>query len=461
MNFLRTSTLLFAGVLAFVAPRSAGADPPWWEGHPEDIPAAAAQTGKPVVLYFTSPTAAECIRMDEETWRKMNRAWADLQFLWLKLEPSTDPEFFKHYQINQVPQVVVLDSQMRDQFRLRGFLSFDEVRDALSRVKRTLPSNLSTPSGRVVPASNPILGLEESRRNAYKGHLYFEDFDAYRLIGSIRNPPFDPVVQAASRIDPNGGVGATPCLAVDSGRNPRAIIRIDVSQNFDSLDQVLGRIRVRTAFKPVSALGSTPVEVMALHVFRIDDLDVQDTDQFYFVSLSDKDRGAWRQKEIVSGPINFRLNKAFLVFNAPEPNTSFLVDDITVDLIPVDDMVPYVELDAEIKTIANLPEELGTPGELNPDDFFQQLSSRTEVTPATVLSNSGFPTAPPAQPAAPQRPLMLPGEGRELTDEEIERVADLVEHMTTPQRRDFYNEHKIAYPDRLKIARITGARARR
>jgi hypothetical protein len=271
MKLLPAFRALLAGLLVFAATPDSSAAPPWWEGAAEDIPAAAAQTGKPVVLYFTSPTAAECIRMDEETWRRMNPVWADLQFLWLKLEPSKDAEFFKHWQINQVPQVIVLDSEMRDQFRLRGFLSFAEVRDALSRVQRGLPSSLSTPSGRVVTAVNPVLGLEETRRNPHKGHLYLENFDSYRLIGSIRNPPFDPVIQAASRIDPTAGVGGTPCLVVDAGNQPRTLIRIDISRDFENIDQVLGRIRVRTSFKPNTPLGNSPVDVMALYTFRIDD----------------------------------------------------------------------------------------------------------------------------------------------------------------------------------------------
>lgn len=425
---------------AFCAAPRVSAAPPWWEGSPEDVPAAAAQTGKPVVLYFTSPNAAECIRMDEETWRPMNPVWADLQFIWLKLEPQRDAEFFKYWQINQVPQVVILDSQMKDQLRLRGFMTIDQLKEALPRVERGLPTKLTTTNGRVVPASNPLFGFDQNDRDPFKGHLYLEKFDSYKLIGSIRNPPFYPVVQAASRIDSVNGLDKTPCLVVDAGPNGMATIRIEVSPTFESIDQVLGRIRVRTSLKAMTPLGKIPVDVMALSVVRTDILDPEKAEQLYFASLSDADKGVWRQKEIVSGPVNFRLNKAFIILSAQNPGMSFLVDNIEADLIPADDAIPYLELDSQVKTIAAVPEDSGAGKGVNPDDFFTKLSTRTEVAAPTAVSN----TQTGAAPGAPGKPGRTP-------DDVIASLANEFASLGPEQRAGFFKSRGVSDKDRLRV----------
>lgn len=451
---LKVLSRCLATSFALLLAAPAGAEPPWWEGAPEDVPAAAAQTGKPVILYFQSPNAAECVRMDEETWSPMNPVWADLQFIWLKLEPRKDADFFKHWQINQVPQVVILDSDMRDQLRLRGFMTLGEIEDALSRVERSVPTVFTTVSGGTVPARNPILDLEQLRRDPNKGHIYFEDFDKYKLIGSLSNPPFSPVIQASSRINTSKGSNRSACLEVSSGSQDVALLQIDVSQRFSEVEQVLGRIRVRAKLKSESRLGSIPVDVMALYLVREDDPDGDDSEQMYFASLSDKDINIWRDKEIVSAPVNLRLYKAFILLSAPSPGTTFLADDIVADLIPADDLIPFVDTDSRVQTIAAYEGDGSTGGAGDtPDSFYESLSARARVVEPASVSNTV--TQPDDTQAAPQVAPRVGGDAKvSLTAEEIRQVAMHVKDMTPKERVAYYSGRRINTEDRMKLTLV-------
>lgn len=449
-NFL--ARLLTAGfALLLAAPAMAG--PTWWEGNAEDVPAAASQTGKPVILYFHSPNAAECIRMEEETWRPMNPVWADLQFIWLKLEPRKDAEFFKHWQINQVPQVVILDAEMRDQLRLRGFMSLEEMTDALGRVQRGVPSVFTTVNGSALPARNPILDVELLKRDPYKGHVYFENFDAYKLIGSISNPPFSPVVQAASRINTSRGTERTSCLEVSTGSSETALIQIDISQKFPTIEQVVGRIRVRAKLKAETSLGNVPVDLMALYVVRTDKSSEDEAEQMYFASLSDKDLNAWRDKELVSAPLNFRQNKAFLLFNAPAAGTRFLIDDIVVDLIPVDDLIPFVEVDSTVRTIAALETEPTNDGKsgMNPDSFYDQLTAKASVEAPASVSNAVSAPSEPAEEGPRPRGGVTSNKSAPLSEQEMVEIVRFLKDKTHQERVAYFKSRRLGGMDRARI----------
>ncbi len=449
MKSVNTLKSLLCACVLFLAPLSASASPPWWEGAPEDVPAAAAQTGKPVILYFHSPNAAECVRMQEETWDPMNPVWADLQFHWLKLEPRKDADFFKYWQINQVPQIVILDSQMRDQLRLRGFMSLDQVQESLERVQRTNPSSITTVSGSVLPASNPIQDIHAISRDPNKGHVYYENFDSYRLIGSISNPPFSPVSQAASRIDLKGGPDRSPCLVIDSADNGYSMIQIDASQSFPDVEQVLGRIRVRMKLKAGSSLGQVPVDVTALYVVRTDEVaDKNLKEQMYFASLSNADRDRWRDKEIVSAPINLRLNKAFLIFTAQNPRINFSVDDIIVDLIPQDDFIPFVDTNSQVITLASMNRKESPEGATDdPDRFYERLADRAKVTqPTSVSNNLTRPTG--SNVAAPQSANV----NGTLAPEQVEEIGDmLIRSMDRTEHSDYLKSQGYGMVDRGKV----------
>lgn len=429
-------SLCAASLLAWAVP-AAEAAPPWWEGATEDVPAAAAQTGKPVVLYFTSPNAAECVRMEEETFEPMNPLWADLQFHWLKLEPRKDADFFKYWQINQVPQVVVLDPQMKDQLRLRGFMSLDRLKESLERIERTFPSRFTTVNGSTVPAANPVLDTHAISRDPHKGHIYFENFNSYRLIGSISNPPFSPIAQGDSRIDTSGGTDRSSALVVDAGDTGRSLIQIDISQRFADIEQVLGRIRVRAQLKAISPLGSVPVDVLALYVMRTDEAG-DGQEQMFFASLSDEDRNRWKSKEIVSSPINFRLNKAFILLNAQKPKTRFLVDDLTVDLLPPDDLTPYVDIDAQVRTIAAIGESTDGGGD-EPDDFYERLSNRAKVRAPTSVSNN---VSQPAAEGKSDGPT-IQSSRQEMMPDQIEEMARYLAGLDQRERLNAVQENKL------------------
>lgn len=421
---------------------AAQAAPPWWEGATEDVPAAAAQTGKPVILYFHSPNAAECVRMEEETFEPMNPLWADLQFHWLKLEPRKDADFFKYWQINQVPQVVVLDPQMKDQLRLRGFMSLDRLKESLDRIQRTIPTRFTTVGGSTVPAANPVLDTHALSRDPHKGHLYFESFNSYRLIGSISNPPFSPIAQGDSRIDTTAGIDRTSALVVDSGDSGRALIQIDISQKFSDIEQVLGRVRVRAQLKSTSPLGSVPVDVMALYVVRTDDVaDDQEQEQMFLASLSDSDRNRWTSKEIISSPINFRLNKAFLLLSLQKPKASFIVDDLTVDLLPADDLIPYVDVDAQVRTIAAIGESSTDSGGDEPDDFYERLSSKARVRAPSSVSNN---VSQPAGENSASSPASSTSTAA-MTPEEIEEMAQYLAGLDAATRAQEVRRHGLLH----------------
>lgn len=445
MKTIQRFLALAAAGFFLLAGSQIGASPPWWEGAAEDVPAAAAQTGKPVVLYFHSPNAAECIRMEEETWAPMNPVWANLRFHWLKLEPRKDAEFFKYWQINQVPQVVVLDQNMSDQLRLRGFMPLDDLKESLERIERDVPSVYTTVNGSTLPASNPILDTIQVSRDPHKGHIYYENFDSYRLIGSISNPPFSPVAQAASRIDTKGGKDQTPCLVIDAADSGYSMIQIDVSRKFQEIEQVLGRIRVRAEIKALSKFGKVPVDVLALYVVRTDNVqDESEKEQMYFASLSEDDRNQWRSKEIISAPLDFRLNKAFILLSAQTPRTSFAVDELTVDLLPEDDLIPYVEVDSRVVTMAALNEaSSGSSTQDDPNDFYAQLQNRAKVrTPSSVSNNLSEPVESETE-TQQSEGLGFPNRDGVLKGAERKKIAEHLKDWSYEDRQAFYQSRGI------------------
>jgi len=310
------------------------AAPPWWSGDRAEVPQLAAQTGKGVVLYFETPEAEGCQRMEAETWSQISAREADENFIWMRLQPERHPSFFSWWQIHQVPEIVVLDSRMGEQRRFKGYVGAEELLEKLSSIPRDKPSVLTTTDGRVVAPQDPTLADRHREETAAGGHFFYESFDGFRSLEAIDSPLFIPISKAASRIDPKAGLFGSPCLTIDSGLQSSAALRLDVSHGLERVAQIEGRVRVRVLMQALD-VGEEITEVAALTIVKRGEPLGSIFARHFFLTLSNR-HSQWYEREVASEPFNFRTHKAYLTFQVNAPGKSFMVEDVRVDLLPAD-----------------------------------------------------------------------------------------------------------------------------
>lgn len=337
--------LFFVTFLALVSTQKANSDPPWWTGSIQDVPAIVGLTGKGVILYFETPSAAACKKFDEDTWSAIDPEFADEDYVWLRVNSKDHPEFFSYWQVFQVPEIVALDHHMRDLFRLKGFVPPSELVGYLATFERREPINVSAPSGTSYPAHmlNKIGPI--ARKEKYLGHFFAENFDEYQYLASIPQDFYFAIVQGECRLLTENYLGAKPSLVVDGGELGGALLEFDISLGLDEVEQVLGRIRVRADVKALSNLGATPNPVMALSLVPRDLASDSEEAELFFMTISDADR-SWTEREATSGTFNFRTEKAYLLVGATDVGMSYMVDNLKVDLLPYDDQAARVVLPA-------------------------------------------------------------------------------------------------------------------
>ncbi len=309
---------------------------PTWQSDPTLIPQLAAQTGKGVVLYFETAHSEDCARINESTWPGLPSVIADEQFLWLRLNPQDNQSFFSHYEIMTVPEIVLLDSRFGEQFRLKGFVEADTLRVILRDIPRGRPVLATTGAGQNVGISAPgsaTSGSGESTEGIEKGqNFYTENFDRFSGIDAMRSHLFEFIPRAACRIDPSGGMGASPGFVVDSGSSEAGRLRMDISFGLARVDQVIGRMRVGARFRALEL----DKEVQGVAVVTIvpsgGDPDAPEARR-ETMYLAER-HFAWTAREVTTPDINFRSDKVFLSLQVAGPARSFVVDDIVVELLP-------------------------------------------------------------------------------------------------------------------------------
>lgn len=312
------------------------AEPTWWAEFTE-IPTLTAQTGKGVVLYFETERAQDCVRLNELTWPAIPAVIADENFVWSRLNPAEHSSFFKHYEVLVTPEIVILDSHLKERDRIRGFISPEDLMIRIKKVPRGKPRVQTTTDGSAIDAGQTKKAAAHRASMAGAGHFFFETFDSYKSLQSIRSAAFQPVLPADSRIESTAGIYGSPCLVVDSGAGTSAIIRIDVSRGLDKVAQLLGRIRVRTRLRALK-LGEDAENVGALTIVEAGQSVNSPSAKRGFITLANRHQNFY-EREIVSEPFHFRNAKAYLTFQVNWPGYSFCVDDLRVDLLPVSDSI--------------------------------------------------------------------------------------------------------------------------
>lgn len=268
-------------------------------------------------------------------------------FIWMKLNSKDHPAFFKYWQVHLVPEIVVLDGRMRDRLRLKGSVAPRAILDQLVQIPREDALVLTLPDGSSLAKSNRFAHVEAYQPGRYKGHFYYEPFDTFRRVGAIESPLIVPVTQAESRIETEKGHHDSGALVISAGSKSTAEFRIDISDRLNLVDQVTGRLLVEIFMKRGSGFGREPKRVGHVAIVplgeRPDALGVPT-----FPILLGGTRGRlWVERSVVTEPFNFRTHKAYLFLKASGHGTSFMVDDLRVDLLPVDERVERVTLERE------------------------------------------------------------------------------------------------------------------
>lgn len=334
-------------LLSVLASGSARAEPSWWTGSMKDMRVAAQQGGKWMVLYFENEAAINCRKMNDTTWPEIQPHQVDT-YLWGRLRPETDQTFFDHYQVLQLPELVVTDADGKERARLRGFVEPATLVDLLKNAYN--PS--AAGAGPVVMLRDGTIMAKDAYEKALaensaqfeqQSYFWYESFDA---VGSLESQPerFKILVQTALTIAPSDGKYGSGALAVDatirSGTvfttDPSSRLLINLNRGKDkSLDQVeivRGRLRVSMALRVQRLVQDGRRDVMALIVVpKGKPFDAPEAKR-YTQNLKPDDF-AWQDKYIDSDPINFKEVDAYLDLWVMKPTEGYFVDDLRVEIV--------------------------------------------------------------------------------------------------------------------------------
>lgn len=102
---------LIAAVWAWRRPAPGSLD-----GWGSDLHAAADQSrasGKPVLVYFTADWCPPCKQMKSGTWTDARVREAMQAYVPVMIDVDSQPDIARHYRIQSIPQVMVLDMDQR------------------------------------------------------------------------------------------------------------------------------------------------------------------------------------------------------------------------------------------------------------------------------------------------------------------------------------------------------------
>lgn len=353
------------------------AEPEWWTGEPKELLAAAQQNNKSIVLYFESKVAPDCIKMDDETWASLD-AESSQKFLWKRCTSGDpkDEKFFETYQINSAPEIVVIDSQRRERGRLRGFIAPDLILGILDG----LPSYDEEGADKVLTFGDGMIFTPEEVRDSsfdVTKHSYYlqENFDSISDINELSKSFFDPYVNPGQSmgIVPDEGMFKTNALIVTGAHktklslqmNPTVAMRVDLSANFKKVNMVVGIVEARFRMCVLALPPGNNLEVFALTVLpktskapEIKDIlgRYRKSSRFF---PSSNDHTAWREITLQSSkPVNLKNEAVWLSFWVDETADAFLVDDIRVRLLTVEQ--------------AKAADEMRLPEVANPNDILEK-----------------------------------------------------------------------------------------
>jgi hypothetical protein len=126
-------------------------------------------------------------------------------------------------------------------------------------------------------------------------------------------------------------------LIVDSGSQPSAAIRIDISAGLADVDQFEGRMLVRCKLRAIE-VGQESTNVAAVSVVPAGEPATSPKGKRYYLTLSNA-HAQWYDREVTTDAFNFKVHKVYLTFQVNWPGQSYGVDDVQVDLLPATEMV--------------------------------------------------------------------------------------------------------------------------
>ncbi len=340
---------LFAAAVCMIAAR-AGAEPEWWKGTAKEAAQLAKQNGKWIVLYFESEKADNCIRMNAETWPKLDKTKAEEHFIWMRLEPEDNSDFFNFFEVYSTPEFVIVDGETQERARLKGFVEPDVLLKNLAEVYQ--PENkkkmVMTNDGQVMTEEKFKEGIEANQKANFGKHFWYESFDMYPSFERLDKKRYqvEPGLRGTSNLEPNGGKYSSPALSVSSDIRTRTSLRqhpsvgIQVKMNegndgkaLHTVEMIEGKVRLTLALR-ANHMPEKPTECVQLIVYPKGSNPTGRTARAYTTTLSKLELN-WQDKFIETDKVNFKTDQLLIRFYLDDLQQSFLVDDIRVDLLPL------------------------------------------------------------------------------------------------------------------------------
>src|SRR5689334_6816478 len=99
-----------------------------WNKDVDTALAQAKQTGRPILLDFsTAPQCSGCVRLEAESYSDQGvAAIINKNFVPVEAHIKEHPAWFKRFDVNWTPTVLILDSQGKERHRIEGYLPKEE-----------------------------------------------------------------------------------------------------------------------------------------------------------------------------------------------------------------------------------------------------------------------------------------------------------------------------------------------
>lgn len=381
---LRASMTRFAGrswplalaalLAAFSLAPAAQAEPEWWAEEAEKAMEAAKAGNKPIVIYFETEKADDCVRMAQDTLPKISSG----RFIWIRMRPDTHQKFFEYYNIFQTPQIVGLSPDGDEKGRILGFVAPDLLNPTLEEMlAASAPAPAPLPGVKATPTPSPkviypdgrigtredyeneIKQMKASQADAEKANYFlYEGFDAHNSLDQLVPLGFDPLIRHTMRVDPVAGRYNSPALYIGSDLktgvqmsiNPAVVMRIDLSKNLDKVQAARGSLRVRFKAR-VSKLPVDLTEVARLIIQKKEETPppllvtqrkLQNDDNRAVPIKLKMGQTQWIDKEAPSPEMDFRNEKAYLMLWVNNIGDSWVMDDLVVEIEGAERLVARV-----------------------------------------------------------------------------------------------------------------------
>jgi len=132
MQIYRASQCVGMGLMLLVAGCAPQPAPtiPWWDSFPLAFE-AAAEAGKPMLVYFNADWCTICRRLEGESFTAPAVAQALEPFIAVKVDIDRQPWIAEKYQIDAVPAYLKLDSAGKRLGHGLGYKSPEEITELL------------------------------------------------------------------------------------------------------------------------------------------------------------------------------------------------------------------------------------------------------------------------------------------------------------------------------------------